>query len=32
MKMNKKQREFIYRVIVIILVISMLAGIVVSFF
>ena len=30
--MNKKQREFIYRVIVIILVISMLAGIVVSFF
>lgn len=32
MKMNKKQREFISRVIVIILVISMLAGIVVSFF
>lgn len=30
--MNKKQREFISRVIVIILVISMLAGIVVSFF
>ncbi len=30
--MNKKQRELVSRIIVIVLVVSMLAGIVVSFF